>query len=559
MSSSPALYSAFRTNGGPTVYPEIKTAWQADILGSGLIFAFCIVAVSFVIIIPGIRGKESVFTIIRVLTTLFIGAVILLTNFGFSWDTADISTHTKYKAGISNGIQADIGIYIGLRGINITLKGKPEHQLNETINYNEHFSWEGTQGRFGYGPYSGRINQEYRAAQFRGLPQPILWIAEYFVFDEEGIRWGRFYRTAGFYSEILLWLAFALWLLANILFFLTLHYATYVLGLCGACMIGATLVWSNVRNPFEIMIPFTDKDILKFSYGGSFWICMASGILIIVIAFIVWIVNWKSPLTAAAFFSIEVLWNQRKNKIDHKGIVRRPKREKLQLKDLEGQQSSKKANNTTKSRDDHVHNDWSSDVEYYSDDDLPPTDEENNDDDYSSDNDNDDDDNPEMTTLRVTPYGLVIPRSKAGAKELRSSGTLTLTKITTSLSNASASSSGIGSINGSISGTSVASTTSTRISIPMSEGGSTRDNRGILLDGSHNWVSQRTTEGTIPHVETPKRDINVRETSPPKDTASPSAGKVRTTRESTWFPNARRKRETPGVRFLDRQNQIFSV
>ncbi|KAK3608265.1 hypothetical protein CHS0354_007293 [Potamilus streckersoni] len=523
MSSSPDLYSAFRTNGGPTVYPEIKTAWQADILGSGLIFAFCILAVSFIVIIPGIRGKESVFTIVRVLTTLFIGAVILLTNFGFTWDTADISTHTKYKAGISNGIQADVGVYIGLRGINITLKGKPEHQLNETINYNEHFSWEGTQGRFGYGPYASRINQEYRAAQFRGLPQPILWIAEYFVFDEEGVRWGRFYRTAGFYSEILLWLSFALWLLANILFFLTLRYATYVLGLCGACMIGATLVWSKVRNPFELMIPFTDKDILKFSHGGSFWICMASGILSIVIAIVVWIVNWKSPLTAAAFFSIDAQWDQRKNENDHNGKLERPKQKNIQVEDLEDQRSGKKPRKVTRSFDGHVHNDWDSDVEYYSDDDLPPTDEENNDGDYSSSEDNDKDPNQckEMITPRVTSYGLEISRSKAVTNIIPSMGTHTDTLLIGSPSNVSTGSSGIGSEDGSISSTSNAST---RISVPISEGSS-----------------------------------SVRETSSSKEGRSSGAGNVRSTRESTWFPFSKRQKGNTGVSVFDRHNQISPV
>ena len=51
-------YQAFRSHGFPTFYDENKTAWQADILESGLIFAFCIVAASFFIILPGIRGKE---------------------------------------------------------------------------------------------------------------------------------------------------------------------------------------------------------------------------------------------------------------------------------------------------------------------------------------------------------------------------------------------------------------------------------------------------------------------------------------------------------------------
>ena len=51
-------YQAFRENGFPTFYGESKTAWQADILEAGLIFAFCILASSFYVILPGIRGKE---------------------------------------------------------------------------------------------------------------------------------------------------------------------------------------------------------------------------------------------------------------------------------------------------------------------------------------------------------------------------------------------------------------------------------------------------------------------------------------------------------------------
>ena len=35
----------------------------------------------------------------------------------------------------------------------IILLGEPEHQLNETINYNEEFSWSWRQGRLGFGPF----------------------------------------------------------------------------------------------------------------------------------------------------------------------------------------------------------------------------------------------------------------------------------------------------------------------------------------------------------------------------------------------------------------------
>jgi len=56
------------------------------------------------------------------------------------------------------------------------------------------------------GKLAGLLQKTFRKGQRRGLPFPILWIAEYFVIDGEGIRFGRFYRTAGWYCHILLWL-----------------------------------------------------------------------------------------------------------------------------------------------------------------------------------------------------------------------------------------------------------------------------------------------------------------------------------------------------------------
>lgn len=54
-------------------------------------------------------------------------------------------------------------------------------------------------------PAAGRINREFRAAQWRGLPLPILWISEYFTLDGEDILWGRSYRLAGYYAWIMVW------------------------------------------------------------------------------------------------------------------------------------------------------------------------------------------------------------------------------------------------------------------------------------------------------------------------------------------------------------------
>lgn len=304
-------YSAFRENGAPTFYEAVHTPVEADILVSGLIFAFVIIAASFFLVLPGIRGKERLFSFIRITLSLFIGSVILISNFSMTWEVAETVTETKYKAGTGDEIEAEVGVQIGLRGINVTLKGEPEIQqvggVNETINYNEHFSWEWRQGRFGFGPFAGRFQQEYRAAQFRGLPLPILWIAEYFTFDGEGIRWGRHYRQAGWYSHIVLWLAFPLWLLANILFFVLLRYGAYFLAMTGAAMVTANIIWATLRNVNELAIPFNDEHILTFSYGGSFWVCLITGVLCIILGIVVFIMDLRFPRQIALFFNVDVI------------------------------------------------------------------------------------------------------------------------------------------------------------------------------------------------------------------------------------------------------------
>lgn len=312
MSVPEGLFNAFRENGAPTYYGPNQTAFMTDILEAGLIFAFVILAISFYVVLPGIRGKERIFTFIRITSFLFLGAVILLANFTYDWEVAEIKDlRTKYKAGSKADIEADVAVHIGLRGINITLKGIPEIQsvdnINETINYNEHFDWRWTQGRLGFGIFAGRFNREFREAQFRGVPLPILWIAEYFTFDGEGIRWGRHYRLAGWYAHIMMWLALPLWFLTVILFYILLRYGACMLMLTGAVMVTANILWSSIRNFNELLIPFTDTKQLVFTYGGSYWINLIVGVLCIIMGLVIYIMDLRFPSAISSFFGVDVL------------------------------------------------------------------------------------------------------------------------------------------------------------------------------------------------------------------------------------------------------------
>lgn len=70
--------------------------------------------------------------------------------------------------------------------------GNPVNQLNETINYNEMFEWKDT------------IDEEYEDALERGLPNPILYIAEKFTLNNPcGLIYQ--YRYSGRYASATLW------------------------------------------------------------------------------------------------------------------------------------------------------------------------------------------------------------------------------------------------------------------------------------------------------------------------------------------------------------------
>ena len=126
-----------------------------------------------------------------------------------------VNINTFFAAYDPRRIEAKLGLHVGLIGVNITLEGQPKYQFGQIINYNEQFLWSlperqhgaWQQGRFGFGPYAGTIAQKFREWQYRGYPPVITELIEYLTLDAEDIRWGRWYRIAGWYSHILLWSA----------------------------------------------------------------------------------------------------------------------------------------------------------------------------------------------------------------------------------------------------------------------------------------------------------------------------------------------------------------
>ena len=79
--------NSLRNQPAPTMFGELKTPVTEDVLQVGLLFAFGIIAASFIAIIPGIRGWEV--TLLLATAT----ALILSVCSRYSFNTMQIATY----------------------------------------------------------------------------------------------------------------------------------------------------------------------------------------------------------------------------------------------------------------------------------------------------------------------------------------------------------------------------------------------------------------------------------------------------------------------------------
>ncbi|XP_003967790.2 dual oxidase maturation factor 1 isoform X2 [Takifugu rubripes] len=272
-------------------YPLQRTSFTFSGRLLTIALVFLVLAASLLLILPGIRGKSRLLWMFRIVLSFFVGAVIVALNFTCDWAEARMTTTATYKSFSSAVVNAEIGVHVGLYGINVTLKGAPVLQFNETIDYNEMFTWHGT------------IEEEYEEALEKGLPNPILYIAEKFT---SGSTCGLVsqYRLSGRYASATLWSAFCCWLLANVLLSMpVVLYAGYMM------LATATFVFSSVASFSTVM----DAPICVFHIGGdsfhtryshSFWLAQATGLLCALIGLLVLILNCVMPEKMREAFSI---------------------------------------------------------------------------------------------------------------------------------------------------------------------------------------------------------------------------------------------------------------
>ncbi|XP_062819390.1 dual oxidase maturation factor 2 isoform X2 [Anolis carolinensis] len=274
-------------------YPQPRKPVVFDINLVIVIVVFLVIAFSFLLILPGIRGRARLYWLFRVIISLFIGGVIVAVHFSSDWQSGTVKANTTYKSFSSAFVDVDVGVHIGLSGVNITLVGNPVEQLNETIDYNEYFPWW----------FGANYDHEYDEGLHQGLPNPILYVAETFSGNSPcGLH--SLYRMAGHYASATLWVAFCAWLVSNLLFSMPVPvYGGYMILVTGAFLIFALLSFATVRNAPACIIQFGHAS-LEAAYGASFWLTLFTGLLCFLIGAVVIAASYASPDLLKAFFDL---------------------------------------------------------------------------------------------------------------------------------------------------------------------------------------------------------------------------------------------------------------
>ncbi|XP_065497959.1 dual oxidase maturation factor 1 [Caloenas nicobarica] len=281
-------------NGSFPFYPGANACFPFDPTWAIIVSIFLSILATFVIILPGIRGRGRLFWFLRVVMGLFVGAVVLSVQFSRDWETGWVMANTSYKSFSRALVKVDIGLHIGLAGVNVTLVGNPVNQVNETINYNEHFGWS----------FGADYDHSYGEGLEKGLPNSILYVAEKFTTQSPcGVH--RQYRISGHYASLTLWMAFCTWLISILLFSMPiLLYGGYMLLLTAVLMLFSLLFFFTARNTPKCPIQF-GLAALKTNYGGSFWLTLATGLLCLLLGLGVLILNSLQPEKLKLVFNLD--------------------------------------------------------------------------------------------------------------------------------------------------------------------------------------------------------------------------------------------------------------
>lgn len=147
------------------------------------------------------------------------------------------------------------------------------------------------------------MQNSYHMALKRGLPYPILTVAEYFSLGREGFAWGGQYRAAGYFASIMLWASFASWLLMNLLLVAVPRYGAYCKVVTGLLLISTNLGYSWLVPKPQLVI-IMEGGRLTFHYGWCFWLILVAGILSLFVGVVISVIDLVWPHTFSTIVEV---------------------------------------------------------------------------------------------------------------------------------------------------------------------------------------------------------------------------------------------------------------
>uniref|UniRef100_H2ZJW2 Uncharacterized protein n=1 Tax=Ciona savignyi TaxID=51511 RepID=H2ZJW2_CIOSA len=111
------------SDGWPPFYSERSSAAIVNPSQLYLGYAAIAVLIGLFLILPGVRGMERLYFLLRWSTSLFIGAAIIACAQGVSWHAGEVEAVMPYKVNSEEMVRFKVGLKIGLVQFNVTLRG----------------------------------------------------------------------------------------------------------------------------------------------------------------------------------------------------------------------------------------------------------------------------------------------------------------------------------------------------------------------------------------------------------------------------------------------------
>ncbi|CAK8698107.1 dual oxidase maturation factor 1-like [Clavelina lepadiformis] len=284
------------SDGFPPFYVERSSPVFGETSQYYLAYAFIAIFIGILLVLPGVKGRERIYFLLRWSLSFFIGATIIACLQGNSWHVGSVEGLMPFKVESEEMVNFKVGFMAGLSNFNVTLSGFSKSEFGGRLLFSEKY-------------YYLKTDEEFANSLRKGLPFPILNVVEHFSVQKISSIWkfGRRYWVAGHYGIYMLWVAFAIWILANVLFHAVLRYGGLLLVFCGVLMIGANISFLSITTHncnLEVHLGYTKDVVLRPTLGWCFWLCLSVGIFCILCGVAITIADHFYSKAVARFFNL---------------------------------------------------------------------------------------------------------------------------------------------------------------------------------------------------------------------------------------------------------------